>query len=196
MARPYTVVCYLRPPAACGTAERRAAEVKRSTDRFSSFPSVFQTLAKASQYPSSQRSKATVRSRQRTDSDPFAPFDPPRRWTCQTCYLVDLPADKSVREAQIMRAAAVVVALALGAECFAPAPSTRASTALNAAGHAVIVRCSVGRLRFVVSHAVDAVCGASAQCCGTSAAVMVPRAGAKQGRRPRRDRLPPRQELG
>ena len=39
-----------------------------------------------------------------------------------------------------MRAAAVVVALALGANGFAPAPSTRASTALNAAGHAVIVQ--------------------------------------------------------
>ena len=58
-----------------------------------------------------------------------------------------------------MRAAAVVVALALGAEAFAPAPTVRTATALNAAGHAVIVRCSVGRLRFVVPHAVDAVCG-------------------------------------
>ena len=58
-----------------------------------------------------------------------------------------------------MRAAAVVLALALGADCFAPAPTARISTALNAAGHAVIVRCSVGRLRFVVPHAVNAVCG-------------------------------------
>ena len=58
-----------------------------------------------------------------------------------------------------MRAAAVVVALALGAEAFAPAPPARTATALNAAGHAVIVRCSVGRLRFVVPHAVNAVCG-------------------------------------
>ena len=59
-----------------------------------------------------------------------------------------------------MRAAAVVLALALGADCFAPAaPTARTATALNAAGHAVIVRCSVGRLRFVVPHAVDAVCG-------------------------------------
>ena len=41
-----------------------------------------------------------------------------------------------------MRAAAVVVALALGAEAFAPAPTVRTATALNAAGHAVIVRCS------------------------------------------------------
>ena len=58
-----------------------------------------------------------------------------------------------------MRAAAVVVALALGANGFAPAPTSRTATALNAAGHAVIVRCSVGRLRFVVPHAVNAVCG-------------------------------------
>ena len=82
------------------------------------------------------------------------------------CYTWDIAADKSVGEASIMRAAAVVVALALGANGFAPAPTVRTATALNAAGHAVIVRCSVGRLRFVVSHAVDAVCGASAQCCG------------------------------
>ena len=39
-----------------------------------------------------------------------------------------------------MRAAAVVLALALGAECFAPAPTARTSTQLNAAGHAVIVQ--------------------------------------------------------
>ena len=39
-----------------------------------------------------------------------------------------------------MRAAAVVVALALGAETFAPAPTARTATALNAAGHAVIVQ--------------------------------------------------------
>jgi len=39
-----------------------------------------------------------------------------------------------------MRAAAVILALALGADCFAPAPTARTSTALNAAGHAVIVQ--------------------------------------------------------
>ena len=39
-----------------------------------------------------------------------------------------------------MRAAAVILALALGADCFAPAPTARTSTQLNAAGHAVIVQ--------------------------------------------------------
>ena len=39
-----------------------------------------------------------------------------------------------------MRAAAVVLALALGCNAFAPAPTARSSTQLNAAGHAVIVQ--------------------------------------------------------
>ena len=58
-----------------------------------------------------------------------------------------------------MRAAAVVLALALGAECFAPAPTARSSTALNAAGHAVIVRLRRRKSSSCCLAAVDAVRG-------------------------------------
>ena len=60
-----------------------------------------------------------------------------------------------------MRAAAVVLALALGAECFAPAPTARTSTALNAAGHAVIVRLRRRKSSSCCLAAVDAVRGVS-----------------------------------
>ena len=80
-----------------------------------------------------------------------------------------------------MRAAAVVLALALGADCFAPAPTARTSTALNAAGHAVIVRLRRRKSSSCCLAAVDAVRGVllprcrrrctrmSAQCRETSA---------------------------
>ena len=58
-----------------------------------------------------------------------------------------------------MRAAAVVLALALGADCFAPAPTARSSTALNAAGHAVIVRLRRRKSSSCCLAAVDAVRG-------------------------------------